>query len=464
MNRMRILFAFLSGVVAITSDIDECHENTRNCKSKEECENRIGFYRCTDCKPGYLLNRKKRCIDINECTQNSHNCYSGSRRHCKNKRGYYRCKRCKPGYHLNSTRQCTESHCEELKRCSPEPIPFPTKRQLEERCTPPLFTDAEWCWLSNYHTCEDEPIKSNLAAERRIRKLHCQLKDDLKNENLLERVFESECNKNSQKMEKLITDMEAFARQYKEKLHALEQEPMSDRDGQICRIFEDVIHNIYRESLKNCGEAVGVYVSKFFLSRYISIKKRYKCLLGRSEGCEALYHCWNTTQFGTVLNNLRNQTQINIFCSQKGHRMINCWNNYEGQCESMWRRMVEEELNQMQLICLPDFKDVASIMSNSALVSVATTVLDCEENFLQIYPGLLHNREDLKYLEKVSCRNIDHVTECIKKGVYVGLRQISITHLDVLYSQARSIALKRQLPKLFSRCHNSIIILYEQYS
>ena len=46
-----------------------------------------------------------------------------------------------------------------------------------------LFTDVEWCWLSNYHTCEDEPIKSNLAAERRIRKLHCQLKDDLKNEN-----------------------------------------------------------------------------------------------------------------------------------------------------------------------------------------------------------------------------------------------------------------------------------------
>ncbi|KAK3804480.1 hypothetical protein RRG08_054915 [Elysia crispata] len=355
-----------------------------------------------------------------------------------------------------------ESHCEELKRCSPEPISFPTKAQLKQSCTPPVSTDAEWCWLSNYHTCEDESLKSKMAMHRRTRNLQCQLKDDLNNETLLERVLESECIK--QKMDKLITDVNAVARHYQKKVLTLEEESMSDRDGQICRTIEDMIRTFHRVSEPNCGEAVAVYVSKLVLSQANSNNRIYKCLhydaikniVGRSEGCEALYHCWNTTQneFGTVLNNLRNQSQINIFCSQKGHRMTDCWTNYEGQCEpSMWRTMVEEELRQMQLICLPDFKDVASIMSYSALVSVASTVLDCEENFLQIYPGLVENRGDLEYLENVFCRNIDHLTECIKKGVYVGLRPISNTHLDVLYNQARSIALKRQLRKLFFRCH-----------
>ncbi|XP_017126067.1 fibulin-1 [Drosophila elegans] len=88
------------------TDIDECNNNTtNNCLSDnhQECINTLGSYLC-QCQTGFNLDATlKKCVDINECSINNHNCLPTQR--CDNTIGSYICTRlqsCGTGYTLNA--------------------------------------------------------------------------------------------------------------------------------------------------------------------------------------------------------------------------------------------------------------------------------------------------------------------------------------------------------------------------
>ncbi|XP_044316578.1 fibulin-1 isoform X3 [Drosophila rhopaloa] len=88
------------------TDIDECANNaTNNCLSNnhQECFNTLGSYYC-HCQAGFNLDATlKKCVDINECSINNHNCLPTQR--CDNTIGSYICTRlqsCGTGYTLNA--------------------------------------------------------------------------------------------------------------------------------------------------------------------------------------------------------------------------------------------------------------------------------------------------------------------------------------------------------------------------
>ncbi|OAF67213.1 Thrombospondin-4 [Intoshia linei] len=107
----------ISGSTCI--DIDECTVNSP-CKQANLCINRIPGYQCLTCPKGYsgtfedgstftqrrvfvysntvldTLNSLQTCVDVNECTANSHNCKANII--CLNSEGSYTCSSCKKGY------------------------------------------------------------------------------------------------------------------------------------------------------------------------------------------------------------------------------------------------------------------------------------------------------------------------------------------------------------------------------
>ncbi|KRG07373.1 uncharacterized protein Dmoj_GI14125, isoform D [Drosophila mojavensis] len=104
-------------------DIDECAQSTTNsCRNDlhQECKNTVGNYHC-NCLPGYSLDvTQNKCVDINECSINNHNCLPTQR--CDNTIGSYICTRwtsCGTGYTLNAgTGNCDDiNECEEHKVC-----------------------------------------------------------------------------------------------------------------------------------------------------------------------------------------------------------------------------------------------------------------------------------------------------------------------------------------------------------
>ncbi|KAF5308956.1 hypothetical protein FQR65_LT00038 [Abscondita terminalis] len=92
-------------------DINECESNP--CKRGEKCLNLNGRYQCIPliyCKSGYELNEAgNACEDINECTRGTHKCKNSQI--CKNGPGYYICQ-CPPGHKLN-----TDNECEDINEC-----------------------------------------------------------------------------------------------------------------------------------------------------------------------------------------------------------------------------------------------------------------------------------------------------------------------------------------------------------
>ncbi|XP_072401961.1 uncharacterized protein [Diabrotica undecimpunctata] len=93
-------------------DIDECESNP--CGRFEKCINYKGRYDCIppiQCKLGYELNESgDQCIDVNECARGIHKCLSTQI--CKNYVGYYTCE-CPPGHHLDKI----TNQCEDLDEC-----------------------------------------------------------------------------------------------------------------------------------------------------------------------------------------------------------------------------------------------------------------------------------------------------------------------------------------------------------
>ncbi|KAK4871917.1 hypothetical protein RN001_016041 [Aquatica leii] len=92
-------------------DIDECESNP--CKRGEKCLNLNGRYQCIPliyCKSGYELNEAgTACEDINECARGTHKCKNSQI--CKNGPGYYICQ-CPPGHKLNA-----DNECEDINEC-----------------------------------------------------------------------------------------------------------------------------------------------------------------------------------------------------------------------------------------------------------------------------------------------------------------------------------------------------------
>ncbi|KAK7102348.1 fibulin-1-like isoform X2 [Littorina saxatilis] len=89
-------------------DMDECTENTHRCQRHQQCINTAGSYRCrslVNCPPGYEPTSNSGCQDINECTSNKHRC-SGDQE-CVNRQGSYFCQ-CPRGFRHDASGRCID--------------------------------------------------------------------------------------------------------------------------------------------------------------------------------------------------------------------------------------------------------------------------------------------------------------------------------------------------------------------
>ena len=93
--------------VLVTTDIDECSNDSHTCHSNATCNNNPGFYDC-QCRNGYLGNGHT-CTDIDECLNKSTHCDSNA--NCTNTDGSYKCK-CNHGYRGNG------HNCTDVNECS----------------------------------------------------------------------------------------------------------------------------------------------------------------------------------------------------------------------------------------------------------------------------------------------------------------------------------------------------------
>ncbi|RWS03576.1 hypothetical protein B4U79_08646, partial [Dinothrombium tinctorium] len=105
------------------SDVDECEERT-TCNDDENCFNTIGSYKCKKpikCEQGSKPSIDDVCVDIDECTENTHNCNESKKEICKNKYNGFDCI-CEVGYKRNTT----SGICEDINECKyVDPCPWP---------------------------------------------------------------------------------------------------------------------------------------------------------------------------------------------------------------------------------------------------------------------------------------------------------------------------------------------------
>ena len=82
-------------------DINEClSAELNNCPYG--CNNTIGSYLCT-CPIGFKIQNVTTCVDVDECTDKSHDCHKNAA--CKNTVGSFSCD-CRKGY-TGDGRNCT---------------------------------------------------------------------------------------------------------------------------------------------------------------------------------------------------------------------------------------------------------------------------------------------------------------------------------------------------------------------
>ena len=113
-----------NALIHVCDDVDECEESLHSCSEPDEvCYNTIGSYVCEvqetgsgdeECPPGYTFFLVT-CIDINECTEETHDCPEDTV--CVNTEGNYTCQEfdvedtCPTGY------QDQGGQCEDINEC-----------------------------------------------------------------------------------------------------------------------------------------------------------------------------------------------------------------------------------------------------------------------------------------------------------------------------------------------------------
>ncbi|XP_066912008.1 signal peptide, CUB and EGF-like domain-containing protein 1 [Clytia hemisphaerica] len=89
--------------VEICEDVDECQTTCRG--PGEVCQNHPGEFSCS-CRVGFTM-IDGRCVDIDECQENSHHCYDPNSK-CKNTKGSFQCP-CRNGYErVGKSKKCTD--------------------------------------------------------------------------------------------------------------------------------------------------------------------------------------------------------------------------------------------------------------------------------------------------------------------------------------------------------------------
>nr|XP_039274602.1 fibrillin-2-like isoform X1 [Styela clava] len=92
-------------------DEDECVERGNPC-GPGTCSNRVGGFHC-ECEDGYYNGPMMKCLDINECLEQTHGC----KFRCVNTDGSYVCT-CPDGYKLNDD----ERSCSDIDECSDDDL------------------------------------------------------------------------------------------------------------------------------------------------------------------------------------------------------------------------------------------------------------------------------------------------------------------------------------------------------
>lgn len=107
----------------VIENIDECNNEEKAgaksgmslCQANQECKDTPGDYKC-DCKSGYMLKVSgvgDECVDIDECSDNTHNCDKNAK--CENNSGSFECK-CNDGYHYG-VQDSRSDQCVNINEC-----------------------------------------------------------------------------------------------------------------------------------------------------------------------------------------------------------------------------------------------------------------------------------------------------------------------------------------------------------
>ena len=102
-------------------DIDECADNTHECGAGQICQNRQGGYDC-ECPVGYVVGPNDQCVDVDECSTYARENYKSiceQNSHCENTLGSYHCV-CDAGF-ANVATGYGPDVCEDVDECQQTP-------------------------------------------------------------------------------------------------------------------------------------------------------------------------------------------------------------------------------------------------------------------------------------------------------------------------------------------------------